>query len=59
MAEGFASDEAESMTREFYDKLEAWTNDVIGLGISQFSGPSDFMALFERHLDNAIEDLVA
>jgi hypothetical protein len=47
------------MTREFYGRLEAWTNDVVGLGVSQFSGPSDFMSLFDRNLDNMIEDLVA
>jgi hypothetical protein len=59
IAEGYAADEAESMTREFYGRLEAWTNDVVGLGVSQFSGPSDFMSLFDRNLDNMIEDLVA
>lgn len=58
-AEGLASDAAESVTNELYDKVERWSEDVVALGTSEFDSPTDFMALFDRNLDNCLEDIVA
>lgn len=58
-AEGLASDVAEATTNELYDKIDRWAADVVELGMGEFSGPSDFMSLFDRNLDNLLEDIQA
>jgi hypothetical protein len=55
--DGMASDKAESHTHEIYNRTERWMKDVIALGQSEFDGPSDFMDMFDRHLENEIDKL--
>lgn len=54
VAEGCARDRAEALTNQFYSRLDTWTTDALSL---EFSSPNDFMALFERNIDNEIDDL--
>lgn len=56
VAEGAAADKAESMTNEFYTRMERWIEDAVGL---EYSSATDFMASFDRLLDSEIERLRA
>lgn len=40
---------------EFYTRLDAWIQDIVSLGESEFSGPEAFMAMFERVLSTEVE----
>jgi hypothetical protein len=55
-AEGFG-DEAPALTSRVYEQCERWLSDAAELGMNEYSGPADFMALFDRMLDSAISDL--
>ena len=57
MSEGFAADKAESITNEFYGRVERWLEDAVHVGQEYYSGPSDFMAVFDRLIDSEIETL--
>lgn len=39
---------AADLTNRFYARMDAWCEDVVPLGTSEFSGPESFVALFER-----------
>lgn len=56
-AEGAAPGEALRLTERFYSRMESWMADAIGLGMNEFSGPDDFIAMFERLLEVEIDDL--
>lgn len=59
VAEGVEGSAAEGMTNDLYNKLEAWSGDVVALGKGEFSGPEDFLGLFDRALENFVDDLVS
>lgn len=56
-AEGFG-DESQALTNRVYSRVERWMNDAIALGVDEYQGPGDFMAMFERMLDAEISDLL-
>jgi hypothetical protein len=57
-AEGWTHDEATTVTDEFYSSLDTWSKEVLALGMESFDSPNDFMALFNRHLENTLSDVV-
>jgi hypothetical protein len=56
-AEGADDGTALSMAESMYGRVENWMRDVIGLGMNEFAGPEDFMALFNRMLETEIDAL--
>lgn len=56
-AEGHSPSDAERLTQTLYSRMDAWMEDAIGMGTEAYSGPSDFMAMFDRALDTQIEAL--
>jgi len=56
-AEGVSAGSALEITEDFYTRVQAWMDDVIGLGMGEYSGPDDFMLLFDRLLDTEVESL--
>lgn len=56
-AEGHPADKAHSLTNELYGRVGRWLEDAIGIGMNEYHGPDDFMALFDRLLDNEIDAL--
>lgn len=57
VAEGYSFERAEEIATSFYDKMTHWTTDAISLGSSEYSGPTDFMSLFDRVAENTLSDL--
>lgn len=57
-AEGSSDEVARELTGEFYDKVESWARDAIGIGMDSYAGPQDFMAMMNRVLDSQVECLV-
>lgn len=55
-SEGFENP-AETTT-EFFRIINRWLRDAIDIGPEQYGGPADFMAMFDRVLDNEIDRLV-
>lgn len=55
-AEGFTSDESKAVTDRIYSNAMVWIENVVALGPDEFSGPQDFMALFDRMLDNELTE---
>lgn len=56
-AEGASAGSALAIAEDFYTRVQAWMDDVIGLGMGEYSGPDDFMAMFDRLLDTEVEEL--
>jgi hypothetical protein len=46
-------------TNRVFSRMDNWLADVVPLGSSEFSEPASFMALFERVLENEVEEAVA
>lgn len=57
MAEGCSAEDATRLAGQVYDRAARWLEDVAALGTGEFRGPEDFMSVFDRMLDNEIEDL--
>jgi len=56
-AEGCDQASAEQKTEQFFGRLTSKLNVAIDLGTEEWSGPSDFMAHFDRILDSEINRL--
>lgn len=50
-------DTPEETTTELYTRLDRWLTQAIELGAEEYSGPQDFMALFDRLLESELESL--
>lgn len=48
-------DDPEKITTDLYGRLDRWLNEAVALGKDEYSGPQDFMAMFERLLDSELE----
>lgn len=59
VAEGHSASDAEVKVNELYARMERWSSEVVSLGMSEFSSPSDFMALFDRNLDLEIDAIAS
>lgn len=59
VAEGFERSEAMELTELFYNKVQGWMEETIKLGMAEFAGPHDFMALFDRLMETEVEELAA
>jgi hypothetical protein len=55
--EGFSEEESVSLTADFYERIGRWVEDVASLGASEFAGPQDFMAMFDRVIDAEVDRL--
>ncbi len=55
-ADGFAF--PVNVSNEFYDRLDRWVQDVLPLGMEEFSSPDSFLSLFKRVLDNEVNALL-
>lgn len=55
--EGHDDDHAAQLTAAFYEKMDKWLEVAVALGMDEYSGASDFMAMFTRRLDAEIESL--
>ncbi len=55
-AEGFG-DASTVLATRVYSQCERWIADAAELGMSEYNGPADFMAMFERMLESQIDDL--
>jgi hypothetical protein len=51
--EGF--DDAEVVADKVLGNMDTWLDNAVGLGPSEWSGPKDFVAMFERALDYELE----
>lgn len=47
-----------SGVNRLYTRMDAWLEDIVGLGEDEFSGPDTFMALFQAALSNEVKDLL-
>lgn len=56
-SEGFDEEEAADRTAKFYSSMDKWLEIAVSLGPSEYTGPADFMSMFQRRLDNEIEAL--
>lgn len=59
IAEGCEQGEATKLTEGFYGRVERWADDALSLGRSEYSGPDEFTAMFDRLLDSEIERLAS
>lgn len=55
VAEGYSKEEAESFTNDFYSRVDLWSIDALGLGMSEYTSPSDFMSMYTRVLDSELD----
>lgn len=47
--------EPETITTDLYGRLDRWLTEATSLGADEYSGPQDFMAMFDRLLDSELE----
>jgi hypothetical protein len=59
VAEGMLIEDAVTVTENLYSRMEVWLETAVGFGTEEFSGPKDFVAMFERRLTTEIEDLAS
>lgn len=52
--EGF--DDPEKLTTDLYGRLDRWLTEAISLGPDEYSGPQDFISMFERLLDSQLDE---
>lgn len=55
-ADGFEQTEALSITNSIYSKMEDWMEFCLKLGPKEWTGPKDFMAMFDRKLESCIRE---
>lgn len=55
ITEGSPADRAESIANDFYSRTERWLEDAVSIGQDAYSGPADFMAVFDRLIDSEID----
>jgi hypothetical protein len=58
IAEGASTERAEALTLAFYDRLESWFKITVDLGPEEYSGAADYMALFNRKMDQELDLLL-
>lgn len=60
MSKALAADgvfDTDKRTTRLYEKMDAWIADVVALGRDEFSGPEEFVKLFEQVLRNEVSNL--
>jgi hypothetical protein len=58
-AEGFTAEQAQKRTTDFFSLTDNWLSTVMPLADSDFDSPNDFMSLFDRMLDQTIDQICA
>lgn len=56
-AEGMDTAAAEAATDSIYRKMEGWLKTASELGVDDFTGPEDFVELFQRRMTTEIENI--
>lgn len=54
-SEGHNRTEAETLAANVFSELETWVTEAASIGSTEYSGSADFMSMFDRALDLAID----